>query len=99
MRLQLSKCEALFISNKRHPPTFSYICDGQPLQWGSVARYLGVYINQHLTWSDHCKSVASTVLNLLRCSLYCCSSSAKRQSYCALVLPIIQYGCPVWLPH
>jgi len=102
MRLQLPKCEALCISNKRHPPTFTYLCDGQPLQWGSVVRYLGVYINQYLTWSDHCKSVCyrtSRVFTLLRHLLYCCSSSAKIWSYCALILPIIQYGRPVCLPY
>jgi len=102
MRLQPPKCEALCISNKRYPPTFTYLCDGVPLQWSSVVRYLGIYINQHLTWSDHCKFVsgrASKTLNLLRRLLYCCSPLAKRLSFCALVLPILQYGCAVWLPH
>ena len=102
MHLQLPKCEALCISNKCYPPTFTYFCDGQPLQWGSVVKYLGVYINQHLTWTDHCKFVcskATKVLNLLCRLLYCCSQSAKSHSYCALVLPLIQYGFPVWLPH
>ena len=103
MRLQFPKCEALCISNKRYP-IFTYLCDGQPLQWGSVVKYLGVYINQHLIWTDHCKFVCSKatytkVLSLLRRLLYCCSQSAKSHSYCALVLPLIQYGCPVWLPH
>ena len=27
--------------------TFTYLCDGQPLQWGSVVKYLEVYTNQH----------------------------------------------------
>ena len=98
----LPKCEALCISNKCYPPTFMYLCDGIPIQWSSVVRYLGIYINQHLTWSNHCKFVssrASRTSNLLRHLLYCCSPLAKRLSFCALVLPIIQYGCTVWLPH
>jgi len=64
--------------------------------------YLGIYINQHLTWSDHCKFVsswASKTLNLLYCLLYSCSPSAKHLSFCALVLVIIQYGCTVCLPN
>ena len=42
MRLQLPKCEALCISNKRYPPTFTYLCYGQPLQWGNVVKCLEV---------------------------------------------------------
>ena len=102
MRLQPSKCEALCISNKRSPPMFTYSCDGQPLQWKKVVKYLGVHINQHLTWSDHCKAVCSRVtklLNLLRRMLFCCSPSAKVHCFGALVLPLMQYACPVWLPH
>ena len=65
-------------------------------------RYLGIYINRRLTWSDHCKfvsSIGSKTLNLLRRLLHCCSPSAKWLSFCALVLPIIQYCCTFWLPH
>jgi len=40
MCLQLPKCETLCISNKCYLPTFSYLCDGKPLQWGSVVRCL-----------------------------------------------------------
>ena len=102
MRLQPSKCEALCISNKRSPPMYTYFCDGQPLRWSNVVKYLGVHINQHLTWSDHCKVVcsrATKLLNLLRRMLFCCSQSAKALCFSALVLPLMQYACPVWLPH
>ena len=65
-------------------------------------KYLGVHINQHLTWSDHCKiacSRASKLLNLLCCMLFCCSQFAKALCFCALVLPLMHYACPFWLPH
>ena len=102
MRLQPSKCEALCISNKRSPPMFTYSCDGQPLQWKNVVKYLGVHINQYLTWSDHCKVVcsrATKLLNLLRRMLFYCSPSAKAHFFGALVLPLMQNACLVWLPH
>jgi len=102
MHLQLPKCEALCISNKHYPPTITYLCDGKPIWWSRVVRCLGIYINQRLTWSDHCKFVssrASKTLNLLCCLLYYCSPLAKHLFFCALILPIIQYGCTVWLPH
>lgn len=87
MRLQPSKCEALCISNKRSPPTFTYFCNGQPLRWSNVVKYLGVHINQRLTWSDHCKVIcfkATKLLNLLRRMLFCCSQSARAHSFVPL---------------
>ena len=68
----------------------------------NTVKYLGVRINQRLTWSDHWKVISSRTLNLfnLLCRmLFCCSQSAIALCYCALVLPLMQYACPVWLPH
>ena len=100
--LQLHKCEALCITNKRLPIHFTYQYSNCPLKWSESVRYLGVVINSRLTWSDHCKSVcskAARVLNLLRRKLYCCSSVAKSRAYSALILPMFLYSCQVWLPH
>ena len=44
-------------------------------------------------------SKATRVLNLLRRKLYGCSQSAKCQSFCSLVLPILQYSCQLWMPY
>ena len=102
MKLNPAKCEALCISNKRSPLTFTYHCKDQPIQWKQGVKYLGVHLNQRLTWGGHCKYVhskATRVLNLLRRKLYGCSQSAKYQSFCSLVLPILQYSCQVWMPY
>ena len=96
MSLQPQKCEALCITNKRSLMHFIYQCSNYLLKWSQSVRYLGIVINSHLTWSDHCKSVcskATKVLNLLRRKLFCCSTVAKCCAYCALVLPIFQYSC------
>jgi len=97
MRLQLPKCEALRISNKRYPPTFTYLCDGKSLQWSSVVRYLGVYINQLLTWINHCK------LKFESAWLICCIVAHNLLSASHFVFlsfnSLIQHSCPVWLPH
>ena len=102
MSLQPHKCEALCISNKRLLVQFTYYCSVYPLRWSKSVRYLGVVVNNRLTRSDQCRSVCSKatgVLNLLRRKLYCCSTTAKSRAFCALVLPILQYSCQVWLPH
>ena len=99
MSLQPHKCETLCISNKQSLVQFTYYCSDYPLKWSNSVRYLGIVINNRLTWSDQCRSVCSKatgVLNLLRRKLYCCSTTAKSRAFSVLIL---QYSCHVWLPH
>ena len=102
VRLNSAKCEALNLSNKRSPPQFTYTIGGGPILWKSLVRYLGVYINSKLTWSDHCKvtaSKASRILNVLRRTMFGCSAHAKDVAYKSIVRPCLEYACVVWNPH
>ena len=70
--LNVLKCEALLISNKRRPMSFKYCVNHSPLAWRSAVKYLGVLLRSNLSWSDHCKHVsakASKTLNFLRHTL------------------------------
>ena len=65
----------------------------------SSLRYLGIYINSHLKWSDHIKFVcakASRTLNHLRHSLYTYPQSVKATVYTCIVHPLLEYASPVW---
>ena len=55
----VSKCEALLISNKRRPMSFKYFVNHSPLAWRSAVKYLGVLLRSNLSWSDHCKHVSA----------------------------------------
>ena len=44
-------------------------------------------------------SKATSIFNLLQRKLYGCSQLARHQSFCSLVLPILQYACQVWMPY
>ena len=95
------KCDSLYISYKCSPPLAhdQYQLGGQPLSTKSSLRYLGIYINSHLKWSDHVKFVcakASRTLNHLRHSLYTCSKSVKATVYTCIVRPLLKYTFPVW---
>jgi len=46
LHLNLSKCKALCISNKRMPPTYTYHLNGVSLEWVDSFTYLGVKITQ-----------------------------------------------------
>ena len=72
LHLNVSKCEALLISNKRKAISFEYFVNHSPLAWRSTVKYLGVLLHSNLSWSDHCKHVsakASKTLNFLRYTL------------------------------
>lgn len=84
VRLNPAKCEALNISNKLSPPQFTYTINSGPISWKPLIKYLGVYINSKLTWSDHCKltaSKATRILNILHRTMFGCSALAKDVAY------------------
>jgi len=102
LHLNLSKCKALCISNKRMPPTYTYHLNGVSLEWVVSFTYLGVKITHKLCWSEHVTSAAAKanrILSLLRRSMYGCSEEAKKRAYVALVRPHLEYCSPVWNPH
>ena len=102
LHLNLSKCKALCISNKRTPPTYTYHLSGAALEWVDSISYLGVKITCKLCWSDHISSAAAKanhILSLLRRSMYGCCKEAKKRAYVALVRPHLEYCSPVWNPH
>ena len=59
LNLNPTKCDSLCISYKRSPPLAQYLLGGQPLPTKSSLRYLGIYINSHLKWSDHVKFICA----------------------------------------
>ena len=102
MRLNVSKCELLCISNKRSPVRPAYYINNCHLQWASSVKYLGVVVDSKLSWNDHISHIsskASKTLNLLRRHMFTCHTSSKHKAFRALVLPILDYASTVWNPH
>ena len=102
LSLNITKCKVLCISNKRSPPTYNYVINNTSLELVNKIKYLGVFINNHLTWNDnvsYASHKATRILNILRRSMYRCQRSAKRMAFTALVRPHLEYAAPVWSPH
>ena len=97
-----------WISN-RFPSLRTYTISGGAISWKSLVRYLGVYINSKLTWSDHCKltaSKATKILNVLcrtirtpRTYVWVYLALAKDMAYWGIVRPCVEYACVVWNLH
>ena len=99
VRLNPGKCEALNITNERAPIQFDYTINGGVIQWKPFVRYLGIYVNSKLTWSDHYKIIASKatkILNVACQTMFGCSIDVACKS---IVRPSMEYACAVWNPH
>ena len=59
MTFNPSKCEYLKITNKLHSISIQYI-QNHIIKEAPHAKYLGVIIDQHLTWNEHISYVTST---------------------------------------
>ena len=87
---------------KKESPSYTYSINTTTLEWVDTFKYLGVTINNKLTWVYHITEVtarASQILNLLRRTMRDCHRDAKTKAYSALVRPILEYSAPVWAPH
>ena len=79
----------------------TYKINGRPLEVTAGHTYLGIGINNKLSWAEHiCNTVskANKVLGLLRRNLHSCSPFAKETAYKSLVRPRLEYCSSIWDP-
>ena len=101
MSFNPSKCSTMRISYRKNPPTSQFIFCGQELQQVDSHPYLGVEIDNKMTWSVHIKNVinkANRTLGFLRRNMWFCTEEVKTCVYSMLVLPVLEYACEVWDP-
>ena len=73
LHLNTSKCGCFYAFHKRKPFTYKYSINGIPLLWHSSVKYLGICIQSHLSWSNHCRMIfarANRSLSFLHHSLW-----------------------------
>ena len=64
--------------------------------------YLGVTINEHLSWSNHITNItkkANATKGFLQRNISSCPSSIKEICYKLMIRPILEYASTVWAPH
>ena len=74
------KCKFLRITNKKNFISFTYHINDCSIQEVTHAKYLGVVLDQHLSWNDHIKKTASKaikVIGFLQRNLYQCPPLVK----------------------
>ena len=84
------------------PALPEYSLHGSPLAVTTTYKYLGVTINNTLTWNDHVNSVvakATKTLGFIWHTAGGTSTNALMSLYRTLVIPILEYGLPAWCPY
>ena len=67
-------------------------------------KVLGVMLDTHLTFTQHCNNIAANahqrnnVLKALAGSIWGCDKETLLTTYHAIVCSILSYCCPVWTP-
>lgn len=101
MQFNPAKCESISITNKKKPIKTSYNIHGQTLNRVSNTKYLGVTIDNKLTWNNHinniCKKANSTRAFLQR-NTSMCPRHIKARCYTTYVRPTLEYASTVWDP-
>ena len=65
-------------------------------------KYLGVILDNQLSFNHHVDSIATkatNILNLCRRNLHMCSPQVKETAYKSLVRPLLEYASTAWSPH
>ena len=97
-----SKCEYLKITNKLHSISTQYHIQKHTIKEVTHAKYLGVIIDQHLTWNEHTNYVTSKA-NKVKCflqrNLKSCPTTVKTTCYNSLIRSILDYASIIWSPY
>ena len=102
LQLNISKSVLMLIGSRQKLQSHkvSISIGGKDLMQVASTKYLGVVIDQHLTWQNHInhilKSVWSKVYGL--CRLEPLPTSVLVTLYCGYILPICDYCDTVWSP-
>ena len=105
MELNLSKTKSMIIgcSRLRHRyiegSSFRIMIYDQPVEIVSKYKYLGVIIDENLSWKDHIHYIASRVsqrLAILRCCREFLPQSSRVLFYKSCICPVMEYSSVAW---
>ena len=101
MEFHPDKCSLLQITNRLHPVNFIYNIHNTPIQATKSAKYLGVTIDDSLSWDPHIKSTfqkASFTLSFLERNLQNAPPTSKLNviilSFAPFLITVVAFGTP-----
>ena len=101
LRFNVSKCVVIRCTRSQSPIIHNYKLNHHTLTITDRHTYLGVVLDNHLSWSPHISKITgkgSRTLNFLKRNLSNCSTEVKAASYLAMVRPQLEYASVVLDP-
>ena len=101
MSFHPEKCQLLRVTKKKKQINSKYFIHGKELTQTKDAKYLGVIINEKLSWNPHVNEVikkSNKTLGFIKRNLYKCNKDIKLKCYLTLVRPVLEYASSVWDP-
>ena len=102
MEFHPQKCSVLRITRNKSTKIFQYRLHGHILEPETNSKYLGVTINNKLSWTKHIDNItkkANGSIAFLRRNLQISQKHIKTKAYTTLVRPQIEYAAAIWDPH
>ena len=103
MKFNVSKCEQMRIARPANQvPSCSYLMNNTPLQDVTEVKYLGVKIDNTLSFNNHiteiCRKATGTLHMLMR-SLKRAKTKTRTVAFNTICRPILEYASQCWCPH
>ena len=102
LSLNVGKSHVMLIGSRQklRNSDLCIIVNDRQLSWVPSLKYLGVYIDENLTWQKHTQYVYQRVQSRLHCLYRLCSlpNELLGKLYCTFTLPILDYCDVVWSP-
>ena len=102
LELNLKKCVVMNFCKKNNSPQQSYFINCTQLETVESVKYLGVRLNNDLSWNKHIREItgkANRKLGFVKRILGKCDDKVREISYFSLVRPHLEYAASVWDPH
>ena len=103
MKFHPDKCQLLKVTTrtKRKTSTFNYNIHNTTIQDTENANYLGVNINNKLSWNKHIDNTCrkgNRTINFIHRNFKDCNQKVKEKLYKTYVRPSMEYCSSVWDP-
>ena len=104
-RLTLNLEKTNFIIFKSHRKSMplanqmSLVINGVPITQVITTKFLGVYVDQHLTWKEHIKNISNKIaknVGIIARSSYLLPQTIRIKLYYSLIFPYLTYCNVVW---
>ena len=99
MEFHPKKCQHISFSRKRHPAHNAYSLHNIEIPKAEHVKYLGVTLDQKLTWKNHAESIinkSNSALGFIRRNVIATSTQVKSTAYKQLVRPVLEYASGAW---